>query len=215
MNAPLTGPLRLGMIPTIAPYMLPDILPGIQETFPDLQMEIQEDVTHVLIERLRRGQIDMIIMAFPYDTKDLSTQSLFDENFYLAAPKGKWDENRRDGRMTVDIQELKDHSILLLDDEHCLRGHALAACQLQPPTDRRSFRATSLATLIQLVQQGFGITLLPEMVAMQRGLQDHLDLFPLGESAGSRKIGVAWRQNHPREQEFRMLTATITYILKN
>lgn len=198
LNAPLSGPLRLGIIPTIAPYLMPSILPRLQKRFPLLELQLHEDLSARLTESLRKGDLDLIFLAFPYDTPGMVQRKLFDEPFYLASPKGQWQKGSR-----VKTGDLKDLSnLILLEEGHCLRDHALAACKLQPAQQRRTFSATSLPTLLQMVRHGYGITLVPEM-AVNSGLGADIDILPFDETPlPIRTIGMAWRKNSPRTAEF-------------
>lgn len=198
IKAPLTGPLRLGIIPTIAPYFLPTILPIIQENFPALELEIHEEISDRLVNSIQKGALDMVLMAFPFETPDLTQMFLFEEPFYLACPKER--EPRKNALNTGDI-DTKD--ILLLDDGHCLRDHAITACGLQNTAQRKAYSATSLQTLIQLVNHNYGMTLLPEMAL--KNLPENIAIRPFNTPKPTRQIGVAWRYGHPRRAEFETL----------
>ncbi len=205
LQTPLSGPLRLGVIPTIAPYLLPDILPDIQEKFPDLEPQLHEDLSNRIVEKLHQGTLDLILLALPFDMKDVEEYPLFPENFVLACPKGRFKD-----RKSVSTGDLQNEELLLLEDGHCLRDHALAACRLQSPGGRKTFSATSLPTLIQMVRHGYGVTLLPEMAADKAALPDDIDLIPFESTAPARQIGLAWRKGSPRADEFKLLAQAIT-----
>lgn len=194
LGKPMSGPMRLGLIPTIAPYLLPDILPGLQKTFKNVEFQIIEDMSANLVEKLHSGAIDIALMAFPYETKDLNQLTFFEEYFYCAAQKGSF---KKDQKLT--INDLDNHKLLLLEDGHCLRDHALSACKLQNIKDQKALSATSLQTLIQMVSQGYGITLLPEMVLNQGIIPKNVTLHAFKKPTPTRKIGVTWRQKDPRE----------------
>ena len=202
IKAPLTGPLRLGVIPTIAPYFLPQILPELQKKFPALELLLYEDLSHVLVEKLQSGMLDIILMAFPFDTPDMTQMFLFEEPFYLACPKGNEPKNTEKLLSTGDIN-MKE--LLLLEDGHCLRDHALDACGLQEPNKRKAYSATSLQTLIQMVNQGYGTTLLPEMATTSSNLPADISVLPFKEPIPTRNIGLAWRRGNPRNIEFETL----------
>lgn len=191
IKSPLCGTVRLGIIPTIAPYFLPNILPHIQKSFPDLEIELYEDLSERLIEQLHKRQIDAAIIAFPYQTEELETHELLEENFYLAAPKDK------PLPQNSDIQDLDPENLLLLEDGHCLRDHALSACKLSSPIQRKKFSATSLATLIQMVNSGYGVTLLPEMVIKNSTMPSNITIQDLKSPAPMRKIGIIWPKKSP------------------
>lgn len=199
---PLTGPLRFGVIPTIAPYFLPTILPTIQEHFPALELELHEDLSERLVKNIRKGTLDMLLMAFPFDTPDMTQMFLFEEPFLLATPKQREPHAKPINTGNIDAGEL-----LLLEDGHCLRDHALAACGLQKPTQRKAYSATSLQTLIQLVSHNYGMTLLPEM-ALQN-LPSNIAITPFNTPKPTRDIGLAWRRGHPRRAEFETLGETM------
>ena len=204
LKTPLSGPLRLGIIPTIAPYMLPRMLPALQKKFPALELQLHEDLSARLMERLKRGDLDLILLAFPYDTPGMTQMKLFDEDFFLACPKGRWKK-----APPVRTEDLETGNLILLEEGHCLRDHALAACKLQPLRQRRTFSATSLPTLIQMVQHGYGITLLPEMAVKYGHLPANIEIFPFRKPVPTRQIGLAWRERTPRQSEYLMLAACI------
>lgn len=205
LNAPLSGPLRLGIIPTIAPYLMPSLLPVLQKRFPQLELQLHEDLSARLAEGLRKGDLDLILLAFPYDTPGMTQRILFEEPFYLACPKGQWKGMRL---KTTDLEKLGN--LILLEEGHCLRDHALAACHLQPLPQRRAFSATSLPTLLQMVRHGYGTTLLPEMV-VKSGVASNMDVIPFSDAPPpSRTIGMAWRRNSPAAAEYEILCDILT-----
>lgn len=208
MAQPLSGPMRLGLIPTIAPYLLPDILPDLQKTFENIEFQIIEDMSANLIKRLHAGEIDIAIMAFPYETKDLNQLTFFEEPFYCAAKKGFFEKDKK-----LTLQDLDSQKLLLLEDGHCLRDHALSACKLQDVQDKKTLSATSLLTLIQMVAQGYGITLLPEMVLNQGVIPKNTSLHAFKKPVPSRKIGVAWRQKDPQETDIITIITKMKSIL--
>jgi len=184
---PLSGAFRLGLIPTIAPYLLPQILPKLQNKFPDMSFEITEDMSANLVAQLDKGELDLAIMAFPYDTPNLQQEILIEEPFYCAAPIKFFKQK------TISMNDLDDKKILLLQDGHCLRDHALAACKLQRREEISSLSATSLITLIQMVGQGYGVTLLPKMVTDAGPLPNNVKIYKFKSPVPMRKIGLAWR----------------------
>jgi LysR family hydrogen peroxide-inducible transcriptional activator len=202
LNEPLTGPLRLGIIPTIAPYLLPRILPGLRAQFPKLELQLREDLSHRLVDAVRLGQLDLILLAFPFDTPGMDQVTLYEEPFVLACPKGGWT-----GHNPARTSDLANHALLLLEEGHCLRDHALAACNLQPRRERQTFSATSLSTLIQMVGHGYGMTLLPEMAADT--VPDTMEIIPFTIPAPMRQIGLAWRKNSQKTKDFEILGKTI------
>lgn len=207
LNKPMSGPLRLGVIPTVAPYLLPQILPALQKKFPALEIQLREDLTDRLLEQLEQGRLDLVLMAFPYDTPGMEQHALFAENFLLARPK-----NEKKSK-TVSPGDLEEENLLLLDEGHCLRDHALDACKLKRPKERSPFSATSLPTLIQMVNAGYGSTLLPEMAA--RALPAGVALASFARPAPSRQIGFAWPANHPRKEDLRLFAKTVKELQKS
>lgn len=203
LNEPLSGPLRLGVIPTIAPYMLPDILPKMTESFPRLELQLFEDMTDKLLEMLNKNQIDLALMAFPYETPNLSQYFLFEEKFYAAVH-----ENQQNSK--IHSKDLKPDNLLLLEEGHCMRNHALSACDLQIPKQRKTFSATSLPTLIQMVRAGFGMTLLPEMACQPETIPKGITLLPFEDKIPpTRQIGFCWRENDPRRKDYETLAKSI------
>ena len=196
MTAPLSGPIRLGFIPTIAPYLLPKILPSLQKKFPNIEWQIIEAMSAPLIDKLNNGQIDLAIIAFPYDTEELKQEIFFQEKFICAAPKGTFKPNQK-----LSFKDLGNQKLLLLEDGHCLRDHALSACKLQHKRDEKTFSATSLQTLIQMVDNGYGITLLPEMAIKQGNIPKNVELHQFKKPFPTRNIGATWRPNNPQKSD--------------
>ncbi len=197
---PLSGPLRLGVIPTIAPYLLPRVLPGLRESYPRLKLHLREDQTARCLERLNSGELDVVLLALPYPAEELETVTIGLDPFLLACSADHPLANRE----RVSAADLAEADLLLLEEGHCLREHALAACQL-PSVRGQGMQATSLHTLVQMVANGMGVTLLPRMAVeaeVTRGTG--LVLRPLAE-ATARAIGLAWRRSSPRGAEFMML----------
>ena len=200
---PLTGLLRLGAIPTIGPYVLPKILPPLRASYPELRLFLREDRTARLVDQLMGGELDVALIALPYDTGDLEHMVLADDPFWVAMPPDH-ELAKEDGVLDPDSMENED--LLLLEDGHCLRDHALSACRRQPAPGRSgAFQATSLYTLVELVASGFGTTLLPDIAVSS----DHVNtaavkLRPLDVGAG-RQIALAWRRNSARRSEYKLL----------
>lgn len=204
-GAPLTGPLRLGVIPTISPFLLPGVLPSLRRKFPDLRLFLREDLTGRLVDQLQAGKLDLLLIALPFETGAIDTMPLFDDAFLLACRN----DHALAGRDSIRLADLADSNLLLLEDGHCLRDHALAACQLPPSPRRDGFAATSLHTLVQMVDNGLGVTLLPKL-ALDAGILRGTDVVtrPLAGAAGgagaARQIGLAWRRGTQRAGEFRL-----------
>lgn len=205
----LSWPLRLGIIPTIAPYMLPKLLKPLQKALPDLELHIHELRSPQLVEKLHDGSIDLALMAFPFDLKGLQSRIITRETFILAGPPGHFK-----GQKTRALSDLANEKLLLLEDGHCLRDHALDACKLQPIRDSKTLRAASLPTLIQLVHQGYGITLLPEMATNDPMLPEGIDLCRLTDDA-SRDIGFAWKSGSLREKDIGLVTDHIELLMQH
>lgn len=201
---PLSGPLRLGVIPTIGPFVLPQALPALRQAHPRMKLYLREDMTARLLDQLWSGALDAVLIALPYAAADLETEDVADDPFVLVSPHG----HPLDGRTPVDPSAVDPGELILLDDGHCLRDHALAACHLSAPGSGEGFRGTSLHTVVQMVANGLGVTLLPE-VALKAGILNGTDLQarPLAGEASSRRIGLAWRKSSPRGREFKALAA--------
>lgn len=198
---PLAGPLRLGAIPTIAPFLLPAALPRIRRRFPDLKLYIREAQTAVLAAELMDGRLDLVLLALPWPLPNAATMPLFRDRFLLAA--------REDSRL-VDPRhfapaDLPAESLLLLEEGHCLRDHALSACRIRNRGKLGAFAASSLHTLLEMVDGDLGVTFVPEMAAGS-GLLKHtrVKTWPLREDAW-REIALAWRASSARAAEFRQL----------
>jgi len=198
---PLAGPLRLGVIPTIAPFLLPRLLPKLRRNFPRLQLYLVEGQTEDLHERLLDGDIDLVLLALPYELRSTETMSLFRDRFCLAI---------RDGSSIADpenyrFNRLQSDAILLLEDGHCLRDHALAACRIRDTEKVSRFAASSLLTLVEMIDADLGISFLPEMAKDSSLLGNtRVRMYPLSDRS-YREIGLAWRRGSDRADEFRML----------
>jgi LysR family transcriptional regulator, hydrogen peroxide-inducible genes activator len=199
---PLSGILRLGTIPTIGPFLLPRVLPGLREAYGRLKLYLVEDLTGRLIESLHRGELDVVLLALPYDCGAVETVILLEDPFVVALPR----RHPLAKEACVKPKRLWGEDLLLLKDGHCLRDHALAACHLADRRVTEGFEATSLPTLVQMVDNGIGTTLLPTL-AVDAGLLLGTSLvtrpLPAGEPA--RKIGLVWRRGTGRRNEFRLL----------
>ena len=204
-DEPLSGPFRLGVIPTIAPYMLPEILPELQRAYPSLDLHIHEDLTHRLLEKIAQNQLDAVLMALPFKTPGLEVRVILEESFLLATPTG------RSIPPLMDIADLQPEELLLLEDGHCLRDQALSACNIKPYGKRKAFRASSLGTLIQMVAHGYGVTLLPEMTA--RSLPTSIRLTPFKTPTPKREIGLAWKKGAAAQKDILAFYSAITSAL--
>jgi LysR family hydrogen peroxide-inducible transcriptional activator len=203
---PLVGPLRLGVIPTVAPYWLPPLLPAVRARFPRLELILREDQTERLLAQLGAGALDVALLALPVPG-DLTTAAIAREVFVAAAPKGSALVGRRGG---VTERDLGEHTVLLLEDGHCLRDQALAVCERGGAAPSMEVRATSLPTLVQMVAGGLGVTLLPEAAAaalVQR--KGPVAVAAFASPAPGRTLGLAWRTSSARLREFRLLAETL------
>ena len=204
-TAPLTGPLALGVIPTLGPYLLPWLVPLLERAFSDLRLILNEDLTDDLLERLRSHRIDAAVLALPVAGDDLEIRPLFDEPFYFACPR----DHPLAGAETVSDLDLRNQRLLLLTDGHCLRNQALAVCgQREASVDGAAdFRATSLETLRQMVVAGMGATLLPALAVTDAGDQAFA-VRPLAAGA-SRRIGLVWRSTYPKGADLELFARVI------
>jgi LysR family hydrogen peroxide-inducible transcriptional activator len=198
---PLSGPLTLGLIPTVAPFLLPEILPTVRQRYTALKLFIREGKTDVLYDELLEGKLDLIVLAFPYELPQVQIMPLFQDRFFLAY---------REGTQLIDpecfsINQATAESMLLLEDGHCMRDHALAACQLRNQEVVNRFAASSLFTLLEMVDSDLGFTFVPEMAVGSLILsQTRIKLQPLvGDNY--REIVLAWRKGTARSEEFRTL----------
>jgi LysR family hydrogen peroxide-inducible transcriptional activator len=199
---PLCGPLRLGAIPTIAPYLLPVALPALRRAHPDLKLYLREDLTQRLLERLHAGPLEVSLIALPYDTGDLYVRELFRDEFSFVAREG--DPAAR--QKQVALQKIDPGQLLLLEEGHCLRDHAIAACGQRRGAWESRVEATSLTTLIQMVEGGLGVTLLPR-ITLDAGILEGTRLVarPLAPPAPSRKLALVARRTSPRRRDTDLL----------
>lgn len=189
---PEAGSLRLGVFPTLGPYLLPHVVPQLRERFPQLELLLVEEKSDVLLQRLREGRLDAALLALPLHDEQLHAQFLFEEPFVLAAPV----QHPLAQGEALSMDELSDETLLLLEDGHCLRDQALDVCRLSGAQEKAGFRATSLETLRQMVAAGVGVTLLPALavhapVAQPRNIR----LVPFRDPPPSRRIALVWRKS--------------------
>jgi len=207
LGAPLTGPLRLGVIPTIGAYLLPKVLPAVSRAFPDLQVFLREDTTARLLEQLEDGRLDLLLLAIDIDLGGVATLPLFSDRFVLAVSEG----DELAGSSEVRLSDLEGRDVLLLDEGHCLRQQTLSLCNAVGAGETSGFRASSLGTISQMVASGLGITLLPELaVEREAAAAPGLRVVSFGADGPSRSVGLAWRPNSPRADEYRTLGETLT-----
>jgi LysR family transcriptional regulator, hydrogen peroxide-inducible genes activator len=199
-SKPLTGELRMGVIPTIAPFLLPRILPKLRTDWPDLKLYLREETSGAACESLSRGHVDCVLLALPYACGDIEFEPLFDDRLYVAFPA----QEAPPGDATPD--DIDATRFLLLEDGHCLRDHALSACNRPELRAEATMVGTSLHTLVQMVENGLGVTMLPKM-AIDAGILEHTKIIarPLSAENPSRKIALLWRKASPRGKEFALL----------
>lgn len=201
----LTGRLRLGVIPSIAPYLLPSVLPELQLRYPHLELRIRETLTEYLLAQLDDGTLDVALLALPVDAAGLETISLFEDRFLLASPKDAPRAKRKRAR----IDDLDDAPLLLLEEGHCLREQALSFCSLRSTDNADSFGASSLSTLVQMVASGMGQTLLPEMSVGLEAARNQVRVMRFDNPEPSRLVGLAFRKTSPLKADFEALGAVI------
>jgi LysR family transcriptional regulator, hydrogen peroxide-inducible genes activator len=203
---PLAGPTRLGVIPTIAPFVLPKVLPELRRRYPKLRLYLREDLTDRLLERLRSGELDFALIALPYDTRDLAVRPLMKDEFWFVSLEGDPLAKHK----AVAVEALDPRDVVLLEEGHCLRDHALQACGKHAPWSESLVEATSLTTLLQMVEGGLGVTLLPE-IALKSGLLDHTRLVarPFSRRIPSRTLALAGRPTSGRLEEMELLAKLI------
>ncbi|MFZ1814586.1 MAG: hydrogen peroxide-inducible genes activator [Rhizobiaceae bacterium] len=194
----LAGRLRLGVIPTIAPYLLPKLMPRANALFPGLDLQIREGMTRSLIEALQARQVDLALVALPIDAQGLESLSLFQDRFVVAKTPGATDLLVG----PVHVDEIPADRLLLLAEGHCLRDHALEVCGIQREGWTVNFEAMSMATLVQLVSNGLGMTLLPEMAVPFENRDGALELVEFVEPCPSRDIGLVWRSGSERSEDY-------------
>jgi LysR family transcriptional regulator, hydrogen peroxide-inducible genes activator len=197
-GAVLSGALHLGIIPTAAPYLLPPLLPLLREKYPDLDLHIRETQTEQLLQQLRDGSLDLLLLALPLDYSDIETTTLFEDRFLLAMPRNRRINSRI--RATTDL--MKEDRLLLLEEGHCLRDQALAFCELRRVENIDTFGASSLSTLVQMVSNGMGLTLLPEISIDHETRHGGIRLMRFAEPEPMRTLGLAWRSTSPRKRDF-------------
>ena len=207
---PLAGPLRLGAIYTIGPYLLPKLIPVLRRTAPAMQLLIQENFTHRLAEELRSGEVDVILVALPFETPGVMTRPVYDEPFMVAVPKGHPWENRK----RVTSEELTNESLLLLGEGHCFRDQVLDICHTVRSRERsplaRTVEGGSLETIRQMVAGGVGVTVLPATsTATSGGSSDLIRILPFARPVPTRRVGLAWRRSFPRPEAIEALRKAI------
>jgi LysR family hydrogen peroxide-inducible transcriptional activator len=211
-KSPLSCPMTLGVIPTIGPYLLPKALPEVRRQYPDFQLTLVEEQSHVLVDQVRSGEIDTAILALPYDTHGLHAFTFWEEDFQVVVHC----DDAFSQQKKITTRQLKDAHLLLLKEGHCLKDHALAACKLQATEIQESLAGTSLATLVQMVAGKMGTTLVPEM-ALQQLVEDNHEIraVPLDEPGPHRKLAFITRLNYGGTSDIERLMALFRSQLEN
>ncbi|WP_442681421.1 hydrogen peroxide-inducible genes activator [Sphingomonas sp. ASY06-1R] len=205
-SKPLAGELRMGVIPTIAPFLLPRIMGKLRDQWPELKLYLREEPSAAACESLHRGHVDCVLLALPYACGDIDYADLFEDRLFVAYPGA--DGANLPALMRADA--IDESRLLLLEDGHCLKDHALAACNRPELRAGAAMMGTSLHTLVQMVDNGLGVTMLPEM-ALDAGILDHTGVVarPLDADHPSRRIALVWRKGSPRDKEFRLFAEAL------
>ncbi|MGH7034310.1 MAG: hydrogen peroxide-inducible genes activator [Stellaceae bacterium] len=207
---PLSGPLRLGVIPTISPYLVPAIMRGLPKAFPKLKLFLREEQTAPLLQKLDSGQLDLVLLALPYEIGDAETFELGTDPLFVAMPP---DHPLARGKR-VAAEALGSENLLLMEDGHCLRSHSLQACRLAGPGRNEVLQGTSLRTVIQMAAGGLGLTLVPQMaLGAELPADGSLIAKPLAADAPPRRIALAWRRSSARKAEFGRFGAYVKALL--
>lgn len=202
---PLSGEMRMSVIPTIAPFLLPRILPRLRHDYPDLKLYLREETSGQACEGLHHGRTDCVLLALPYACGEVEAAPLFDDRLFVAF---------REGEMTpcaaIKPADIDETRLLMLEDGHCLKDHALAACNRPELRTEATMLGTSLHTMVQMVDNGLGVTMLPEM-AVDAGILDHTKVTarPLEADNAARRVALVWRKASPRERDFRLLAEVL------
>ncbi|HEY5724011.1 MAG TPA: LysR substrate-binding domain-containing protein [Allosphingosinicella sp.] len=206
---PLHGELRMGVIPTIAPFLLPSMLPRLRSEWPELKLYLREETSQAACEALNRGQLDCVLLALPFACGDVDSAPLFDDPLFVAYPDGEAPAGD-----SVEVGAIDERRMLLLEDGHCLKDHALAACNRPELRAQAAMMGTSLHTLVQMVDNGLGITIVPSM-AIGAGILGgtRVEAKSLRSENGFRRIALIWRRSSPRESEFQLLATALRRIV--
>ena len=207
---PLHGELRMGVIPTIAPFLLPAMLPRLRNQWPSLKLYLREETSQAACEALHRGQLDCVLLALPFGCGDVDHAMLFEDRLYVAYPHGEAPSGQ-----LVDVNTIDEDRLLLLEDGHCLKDHALSACNRPELRANAAMMGTSLHTLVQMVDNGLGLTFIPAM-AIEAGILEGtaVDAKPLRSDHGFRRIALIWRRSSPRENEFQLMADSLREIVR-
>lgn len=207
---PLHGDLRMGVIPTIAPFLLPAMLPRLRSQWPALKLFLREETSQAACEALHRGQLDCVLLALPFGCGEVDHAALFEDRLFVAYPHGEAPIGE-----AVEVDSIDENRLLLLEDGHCLKDHALSACNRPELRANAAMMGTSLHTLVQMVDNGLGLTFIPAM-AIDAGILEGtgVDAKPLKSDHGFRRIALIWRRSSPRENEFQLLADSLREIVR-
>ena len=203
----LSGRLKLGVIPTLAPYLLPKLLPRLQSAYPLLRLEVRETQTATLLNELIGGELDCLLLALPIEHTDVQMLALFTDRFLLAAPAGEPIPRR-----PLNARDVDQRRLILLEEGHCLRDQALAFCATKRRDSAAALGSTSLATVMQMVANGFGVTLVPEIATEVEARDKRVMLKRFAKPEPGRTIGLAWRKTSPRQTDFAALGDIINRV---
>lgn len=209
---PLSGPLRLGLIPTLGPYLLPHVIPTLKEKYDKCEFFLLEEKTQQLIKKLKEGELDAAILALPIPTTDLIIHKLFAENFHIALPKN----NKLSTYKHLNVNQLNDETLLLLEEGHCLRDQALEVCENANINEKHCFSTTSLETLRNMVAAGTGITLLPSLAIKTKGIDDDsITIVDFNEPVPTRTIAMIWPKHCAKQICCEKIAEEISTIAKD
>ena len=203
---PLSGEMRMSVIPTIAPFMLPRILPRLRREYPDLKLYLREETSGQACEALNHGRADCVLLALPFACGDVEVAPLFDDALHVAFREGEIEPPP----LTIAPADIDATRLLMLEDGHCLKDHALAACNRPELRAEATMLGTSLHTMVQMVDNGLGVTMLPQM-AIDAGILEHTHVTsrPLDAENAARQIALVWRRASPRGDDFRLLAGVL------
>ncbi|QHG71086.1 hydrogen peroxide-inducible genes activator [Ensifer adhaerens] len=202
----LEGRIRIGVIPTLAPYLVPRLVPHLRQVYPAIEIELKESVTSRLVADLGEGLLDAVVAALPIEADGLSTKPLFSDRFYMAMA----DDERNILMSPLTEDQVDVEQLLLLEEGHCLRDQALAVCSTAGKRRLVSFGATSMTTLLQMVANGMGMTLIPEIAIATEAARNSIRIVPFAAPEPAREIGLIWRRSSPRERDMEALAAAIS-----
>lgn len=202
----LEGRIRIGVIPTLAPYLVPRLVPHLRRVYPAIEIELKESVTSRLVADLGEGLLDAVVAALPIEADGLSSRPLFFDRFYMAMA----DDERNILMSPLTEDQVDVEQLLLLEEGHCLRDQALAVCSTAGKRRLVSFGATSMTTLLQMVANGMGMTLIPEIAIATEASRNAIRIVPFAAPEPAREIGLVWRRSSPRERDMEALAAAIS-----